>query len=644
MSNEKISELTKLEIGSDVTNVSDCFGLAQNLKDITIPSSVTIISEGALAKAASLQQIIFKDLTAEQIYEKWQNIASIGILQIDLAKDKDGVFVNPFPMKLIFVDGTESDLGFASTGVTKALIRTVDYTNLESLDLNHAKVYIAGDSFEDCNKLVELIADAYTCQEVADNVESWGLGIAEDGTTHLVVVYCSDGVVVINDADSSSGELAPTINWEEFSKMLEDMPNMVSMPKVGSSLNVKYKVDVNADFIDTEWQILGYNGSIPEYVKYKNGDERIFVRSLEEDQNNTNYQLLKSSFSGSPIYSRSDDGTFTVVSGKIVSSVGSDLFTYSQTNAAWGTTATGSGSYSVPMSITVDDKTYTFAGYNMTLAPKYLLGVKSPYNNKMYYHMQFDSGRGYIDYGQNDWSTSMARSWFNDNLIAIADRCAGQQWQDEFYANGNSATTLQLTNGLVDRIQTGSKSFYAHVMPTVNRTWTFAYTGSNTYLNDSNTTYQNTFNWKYRRDKSGNIITNGDITKAKSDGMKYLDGSQCEHVVDKFWLLGVGSVNCSGSEASRYFDGYQYETAIYSELFKNADIWNSESSRIRFLMKEDGTKMAIASSWWLRSASSDTINDNYSRNVGYVDNYGGVYSYYASSTYIGALLPACTIY
>lgn len=637
MSNEKISELTKLEIGSDVTNVSDCFGLAQNLKDITIPSSVTIISEGALAKAASLQQIVFKDLTAEQVYEKWQNVASIGILQKNLAKDKDGAYVNPLPMKLIFSDGTESDLDFASTGVTKALIRTVDYANLESLDLNHAKVYIAGDSFEDCNKLVELIADAYTCQEVADNVESWGLGIAEDGTTHLVVVYCSDGVVVINDADSSSGELAPTINWEKFSEMLEDMPNMVSMPKVGSSLNVKYKVDVNADFVDTEWQVLCYNGSIPEYVKYKNGDERIFVRSLEEDQNSAGYQLLKSTFSGSPIYSRSDDGTFTIVSGKTVASVGSDSFTYGQTNADWGTTATTAGSYSVPMSIVVDDKTYTFAGYNVTLAPKYLLGVKSPSNNKMYYHMQFDSGRGLYNNGQNDWSTSMARSWFNGNSTSIADRCENQRWNDESWGNENTATTLQLTSGLVDRIQTGSKSFYAHVMPTINRTWTFAYTGSNT-------TYQNTLNWKYRRDKSGNIITNGDVTKAKSDGMKYLDGSQCEHVSDKFWLLGVGSVNCSGSNTSSYFNGYQYETAIYSELFKNTDIWTNESSRIRKLMKEDGTKLSVARYWRLRSAYSDTNSEGSSRYVGGVDNSGYVYSDYAYDTSDGAVLPACTIY
>lgn len=31
---------------------------------------------------------------------------------------------------------------------------------------------------------------------------------------------------------------------------------------------------------------------------------------------------------------------------------------------------------------------------------------------------------------------------------------------------------------------------------------------------------------------------------------KTLDENQCEHIVDKFWLLGNGNVNCTGKSGS----------------------------------------------------------------------------------------------
>lgn len=283
---DKITDLTKLEIGESVDAIaSNCFVYTTKLKDITIPASVTTIPVKTLAYAASLSSITFGDQTAAQVYAKWQNVADIGITRKGLAKDKDGNPIDPLTFSTTMADGTEHEIVYDSVGITKVLFidNAVNYKDIESLDMKGAKIPVADDSFLDCDKLVEVIADGYTAQEVAESVESWSLGIASDGTTHLVVVYCSDGVVVINDADSSSGELAPSINWEKFSEMLEDYPNMVAMPAVRSSLNVKYKVDVDADFVDTEWQILGYNKSIPEYVKYKNGSERIFVRSVEED-------------------------------------------------------------------------------------------------------------------------------------------------------------------------------------------------------------------------------------------------------------------------------------------------------------------------------------------------------------------------
>lgn len=189
------------------------------------------------------------------------------------------------------------------------------------------------------------------------------------------------------------------------------------LPAIGSAIQVPYKVYDAGNFVMTPWQVLGYNGSIPEYVKYKNGDERIFVRSLEEDQNSAGYQLLKSTFSGSPTYICDAEGNFTATA-LTVASVGSSTFTYGATNAAYGTTATEAGSYAVPTSIIVSGVEYTFAGYNFEIAPMYLLPVMHS-DGTILYHQQFDSGRGYYNNGQNDWSTSMSRSWFNDSWSTI---------------------------------------------------------------------------------------------------------------------------------------------------------------------------------------------------------------------------------
>lgn len=165
--------------------------------------------------------------------------------------------------------------------------------------------------------------------------------------------------------------------WDSYTECLENFQDSMigeQLPAVGSTIQVPYKVYDAGNFVMTTWQVLGYNGSIPEYVKYINGNDKIFVRSVEEDPSNANYQLLKSSFAGSPTYTCDDEGTFTA-DGKSVASVGDSSFTYGTTNATYGTTATEAGSYAVPTSITVSGITYTFAGYNFEIAPMYLLPV-----------------------------------------------------------------------------------------------------------------------------------------------------------------------------------------------------------------------------------------------------------------------------
>lgn len=60
----------------------------------------------------------------------------------------------------------------------------------------------------------------------------------------------------------------------------------------------------------------------------------------------------------------------------------------------------------------------------------------------------------------------------------------------------------------------------------------------------------------------------------------YVDANQCEHVVDRFWLLGVGNVNCKGSDTTANFpdggasiDGENkgYDTSRFRDVFTESD-------------------------------------------------------------------------
>ena len=388
------TELTKLEIGSKVTEISPkCCIACYNLGAVTIPANVTTIGRDAFYSIKNLNSVTFKGRTAAEVKSLIPNIADIGITAVGITKDKDGNAIEPsIILKATYDDGTEVQRGIASDGLKRSIITSLDYKNIESLDLGTSTAEIQDGCFIDCDKLTELILDEMEAETVAEKVAAWDLGINNEGETHLVVVYCKDGVVVINDADSSSGEKGLRVNWSKFSEMLEDYPNMKALPAIGTSLIVPYKVDINSDPVDTEWEVLGYNTSIPEYVKYKNGDDRIYVRTIKEDGG-----LLSAIAKGDTVYIKTDSGNYET-NGQTVVEVDSASFTYGN-NCTW----------SVPMSITVDETEYAFAGYNVTLLCKYALAAKK--NGILYYYPRFDSSRN--TYGQNDWSTSMLRTWMN---------------------------------------------------------------------------------------------------------------------------------------------------------------------------------------------------------------------------------------
>ena len=153
------------------------------------------------------------------------------------------------------------------------------------------------------------------------------------------------------------------------------------------------------------------------------------------------------------------------------------------------------------------------------------------------------------------------------------------------------------------RVRFNDNAFVDHVQNTVNRTWT--YTSSS-------------YNWR---------------------AGKTIDSTGCEHVVDKFWLLGIGNINCSGKNSSGtlYFPDGNYDTSKYST------IWPTDKTILKIYaelkhnyMSALGTDSGTPCYWWLRSAYS-----SYSHYVGVVYNDGYV-NYINASIYYG-VLPACTI-
>lgn len=80
----------------------------------------------------------------------------------------------------------------------------VSCSGLTSVTIPVSVTVIDGGAFFDCNNLMEYYMPNFTCNEVKDKAILWGLGITGDYIKFLVVVYCLDGVVIINDNSNSS--------------------------------------------------------------------------------------------------------------------------------------------------------------------------------------------------------------------------------------------------------------------------------------------------------------------------------------------------------------------------------------------------------------------------------------------------------
>ena len=150
--------------------------------------------------------------------------------------------------------------------------------------------------------------------------------------------------------------------WDEYSEILANAsasdfqdPTSIGLPAVGAVLATTYKVD-GTNPVGVGVRVLGYNASIPAYVKYKNGGNFIYASAVDPETG-----ILRGE-------TRSDG---TVAAGF----AGSRLFVNNEGTASSKTIASATGSFtygdlktfSVPASIVDSDgAAWTFCGYNIT--------------------------------------------------------------------------------------------------------------------------------------------------------------------------------------------------------------------------------------------------------------------------------------
>ena len=104
-------------------------------------------------------------------------------------------FYNCSGLTSVIISNSASSIGSgAFTGCSR----------LTNIIIPNSVTYIGIDAFYRCNNLIEYTFIGITCDEVVSNSIKWGLGVSDQGK-FMVVAYCSDGVVVINGNDDSSG-------------------------------------------------------------------------------------------------------------------------------------------------------------------------------------------------------------------------------------------------------------------------------------------------------------------------------------------------------------------------------------------------------------------------------------------------------
>ena len=361
--------------------------------------------------------------------------------------------------------------------------------------------------------------------------------------------------------------------WNKIVYNLERLPtakfvtgktefNLGELPAPGTSLLIDYMTrdgyydgdtfvptltyaDVNENLdkiktVQSEWVVLGYNGHVPKYVKYMSKNGAIFyVSSTGDGTTRTDITV------GAAVYMKIYDGgtlgnVWLKLAGWTVTSVGSETFTYGQTNVDYGTTA-GLVPYSVPLNIKINDVDYTFCGYTMALNSKHTLCTSSD-GSTIGTTVAFNSSN------ENDWGTSELRTWLN--TWTGADEHGLPKWNENCAANGLKLKLAKQSK--VDEM--GHNNLLMNTIPVINRVWNY-------------------------------------------------DESKTEDVEDTFFLMSNAEVNCSDMHPDSWLTLHDYASSLASfDVFKPfGDVGDMNTSRFKHALTLDGGSSSELVNYWLRS-------------------------------------------
>ena len=279
-----------------------------------------------------------------------------------------------------------------------------------------------------------------------------------------------------------------TNNWSNIVNALEngDIKNGVlngvkfdgAEVKIGSVLStpIAYYQGDDGEIIDrSDWVVCGFNGAVPEYVKYiMNGTQRVFVKATDDSNNE------RAIVDGDPVYTRKWNSTansydYTQI-GTVDQSIGVETFTYGATNTDYGTISI-KDPYSVPTHfIVLFDETgkwleATFAGHNMQLwskhtyldadtAGSYEAAKVMMTDSKQCTTMQFNRSNSI-------WADSYIRSFLNEmrtSTATIFSWTDAKRWElHSIYYNIHS---------FIEKTAMNKDSFLQSVCKQVNRNWT----------------------------------------------------------------------------------------------------------------------------------------------------------------------------
>jgi hypothetical protein len=304
----------------------------------------------------------------------------------------------------------------------------------------------------------------------AHNVIPFTKDDVEENTIYYIRFFpCNTaGVYTIDTVDPNENRCATILyNWAMLNQALEDGVQHgygELLPPVGSQLNVKYIVNDNTcntresvleDLVKTEnnkitpvdtmWNIIGYNKTVPRYIKYRkaisnNEYSYVFVSSLDDSTTLKTFEYLNGQTKtkkivtgnlcerpisiGCRVYTRSYDENET----EWVYSDEDNLLVdgISETNFVYGSEDSQQDqsmyAYSVPTYIIVNNEQYDFCGYTMTVQPDGLLAAVNKNTNSLVTTMQWNaSTKANSIVGQNTFSPNMQYYYFNNGSYIEID-------------------------------------------------------------------------------------------------------------------------------------------------------------------------------------------------------------------------------